>query len=145
MSPFGEQFTNYHSIPPHAITTTDKQVFYAVGTGDLRIEVPNGKSSTPITLKDVLHAPDMGITIVSVSWIMRTGCKVVFDADVCHIFNKAGNPIGAIQANNNSLYKAEHVYAAAILEEHVDLTTLHRHLAHITPNTIRKMVKRGII
>src|SRR6267142_1716910 len=69
MSPFSERFTNYHSIPPHTITTTDKQVFYAVGTGDLRIKVPNGKSSTPITLKDVLHALDMGITIVSVSQI----------------------------------------------------------------------------
>jgi len=69
MSPFGKQFTNYHSIPLQAITTADKQVFYAVGTRDLRIKVPNGKSSTPITLKDVLHALDMGTTIVSVSWI----------------------------------------------------------------------------
>ena len=96
MSPFSEQFTNYHSILLQAITATDKQVFYAVGTRDLRIEVPNGKSSTPITLKDVLHALDIGITIVSVSQITQTGCKVVFDMDVCHIFNKVGNPIGAI-------------------------------------------------
>jgi len=145
MSPFGEHFTNYHSIPPHAITAADKRVFYAVGTGDLRIEVPNGESSTPITLKDVLHALDMGITIVSVSRITRTRCKVVFDMDVCHIFNKAGNPIGAIRANKNGLYKAERVYAAATPEERMDLATLHRHLAHIAPDTIWKMVKRGII
>src|SRR6267142_1336683 len=96
MSPFWQKFTKYPPNPTHGITASNKRVFYAVGTGDLRIEVPNGKSSTPITLKDVLHAPDMGITIVSVSWITRTGCKVVFDADVCHIFNKVGNPIGAI-------------------------------------------------
>ena len=69
----------------------------------------------------------------------------MFDTDVCHIFNKARNPIGAIRANKNSLYKAEHMYAAVTPEERVDLTTLHRHLAHITPDTIRKMVKRGII
>jgi len=69
MSPFSKRFTNYHSIPPHTITAADKRVFYAVGTRDLMIEVPNGESSTPITLKDVLPAPDMGITIVSVSWI----------------------------------------------------------------------------
>src|SRR6267142_3181193 len=145
MSPFGERFTNYHLILPCTITAADKRVFYAVGTGDLRIEVPNGESSTPITLKDVLHAPDMGITIVSVSWITQTGCKVVFDADVCHIFNKAGNLIGAIRANNNGLYKAERMYVAATPEEHVDLMTLHRRLVHIAPNAIRKMVKRGII
>jgi hypothetical protein len=69
MSPFDEQFTNYKTILPHLITAADKRIFYAVGTGDLRIKVPNGESSTPIVLKDVLHAPDMGITIVSVSWI----------------------------------------------------------------------------
>jgi len=70
---------------------------------------------------------------------------VVFDVDVCHIFNKAGNPIGAIQANKNSLYKAECVYVAATPEECVDLATLHRRLAHIAPDAIWKMVKRGII
>jgi len=59
----------------------------------------------------------MGITIVSVSQIMRTRCKVVFDTDICHIFNKAGNPIGVIWANNNGLYKAECMYTAVILEE----------------------------
>jgi len=59
----------------------------------------------------------MGITIVSVSWIMQTGCKVVFDVDICHIFNKAGNPIGVIRANNNGLYKAECVYMAVIPKE----------------------------
>jgi len=37
--------------------------------------------------------------------------------DVCHIFNKAGNPIAVIWANNNGLYKAEHVYMAVIPEE----------------------------
>jgi hypothetical protein len=67
MSPFGKQFTNYKTIPLHLITTADKRVFYAVGMGDLKIEVPNGEFFTPIILKDILHASDMGITIVSVS------------------------------------------------------------------------------
>jgi hypothetical protein len=58
-----------NTIPPCPITATDKRIFYAVGMGDLRIRVPNGESSTPIVLKDVLHAPDMGITIVSISQI----------------------------------------------------------------------------
>ena len=51
---FGEHFANYHVILLHLIIAADKWIFYAVGTGDLRIEVPNGKSSTPIILKDVL-------------------------------------------------------------------------------------------
>jgi hypothetical protein len=69
MSLFGKQFTNYKTIPPCPITTADKRIFYAVGMGDLRIKVPNSKSSTPIVLKDVLQALDIGITVVSISWI----------------------------------------------------------------------------
>jgi len=85
MSPFGERFTNYRVIPPRPITATDKRIFYAVGTGDLRIEVPNGESSTPIILKDVLHAPDMGITIVAINCITKAGYTVLFDHECCKI------------------------------------------------------------
>jgi hypothetical protein len=131
MSPFGKKFTNYKSILPCPITATDKQIFYAVGTGDLRIEVPNGKSFTPIVLKDVLHAPDMGIMIVSISRITWSSCKVVSDVDVCHIFNKVGNHIGAICANKHSLYKAECTYVASIPDERVNIATMHRCLTHI--------------
>jgi hypothetical protein len=145
MSPFGKKFTNYRSILLHPITAADKWIFYTVGTGDLRIEVPNGESSTTIVLKDVLHAPDMSIMIVSISWITQSSCKVVFDVDTCRIFNKVGNPIGAIHANKHSLYKAEHAYAASIPDEWVDIVTMHRHLMHIAPDSIRKMVKKGII
>jgi hypothetical protein len=145
MSPFGKKFTNYKSIPPHPITAVDKQIFYAVGTGDLRIKVPNGESFTPIVLKDVLHAPDMGITIVSISQITWSGCKVVFDADTCCIFNKVGNHIGAIHANKHGLYKAERAYPTSIPDKQVDITTMHRCLVHIALDSIRKMVKKGII
>jgi len=37
------------------------------------------------------------------------------------------------------------MYVAVTLKECVDLVTLHRCLAHITPDAIQKMVKRGII
>jgi transposase InsO family protein len=145
MSPFGQRFANYKTILPHPITAADKRIFYAVGMGDLRIEVPNGKSSTPIGLKDVLHALDMGIIIVSVSCITQSGCKVIFDVDVCHIFNRAGTPIGAIHTDKHSLYKAEHIYVASIPDEWVNIAIMHRCLAHIAPDSIQKMVKRGIV
>ena len=50
MSPFHEHFITYKSILPCAITTTDKWTFYAISTGDLQIEVPNGQSTTKVLL-----------------------------------------------------------------------------------------------
>jgi len=101
-------------------------VFYTVGTGDLRIEVPNGKSSTPILLKDVFHAPDMGITVVSIDRITKAGYLVVFQAGTCKIKRPNGTVIGTIPASANGLYKVERSYAASAALERVSLPTLHR-------------------
>ena len=145
MSPFGERFANYRTIPPRAITSADKRVFYAVGMGDLRIEVPNGESSTPIMLKDVLHAPDMGVTIVSINRITKAGYSLLFDETCCWIRDRNKNYVGKIPVSINGLYKVERVYAAAIPDETVDLATLHRRLAHVAPESIRRMISTGAI
>ncbi|KAI0043512.1 hypothetical protein FA95DRAFT_1498499, partial [Auriscalpium vulgare] len=44
MSPFRHRFTTYRAIDPRPITAADKRVFYAIGVGDLSIDVPNGQS-----------------------------------------------------------------------------------------------------
>lgn len=51
MSPYRDRFVSYRTILPRAITAADKRVFYAVGEGDLRVEVPNGESSTTVLLR----------------------------------------------------------------------------------------------
>jgi transposase InsO family protein len=146
MSPFGERFTNYRTIPPRPITAADKRIFYAVGTGDLRIEVPNGESFTPIVLKDVLHAPDMGVTIVSINRITKAGYTVFFDHECCRIRDeKRKKHIGNIPVSITGLYKVERVYAAATKAERVDLATLHKRLAHIAPHSIRQMISSGAL
>ena len=145
MLPYHEHFKAYHAIPLRTITAADKRVFYAIGIGDLEIEVPNGMSSTLITLKDVLHAPDMGITIVSINCITKAGYSITFDIDACQIWDKSDKVIGTIPASQNGLYKVEKAYAAAIPEECIDLRLLHQHLTHISPNAIHKMVKSGTI
>jgi len=131
MSPFGKCFMNYHMILPQPITAVDKQVFYTVGTGDLRIEVPNGKSSTPIILKDVLHAPDMGVMIVTINCITKAGYTVLFDHKCCQIRDKNNRHVGNILVSIMGLYKVERMYAAVTKVEHIDLAMLHRCLAHI--------------
>ena len=127
MSPYRERFVTYHSIPPRAITTADKRIFYAVGTGDLQIEVPNGSSTTAVLLKDALHTPDMGVTIVSISRIAKAGYAVSFEGDSCKIKNRSGAVIGTIPATSNGLYKVDRAYvaAAAAMLERADMLTLH--------------------
>ena len=143
ITPFRHRFTTYRTITPRPITAADKRVFYAIGTGDVQIQVPNGATSTPITLRDVLHAPDIGITVVSVSRIAKAGHKVLFNEDKCKIMDKNDNVVGNITVNNNGIYKVLHAGAATL--ELVDLPTLHRRLGHISVNTIRNLIKNNIV
>ena len=125
MSPFHKHFITYQSILPCTITTADKQTFYAIGTGDLQIEVPNSQCITKVLPQDALHTSDMGMTIVSISWITNAGCTVSFEKDACTIRNQCRVTIGVIPPSSNRLYKVECTYVAAASAECINLLMLH--------------------
>jgi transposase InsO family protein len=145
MSPFRHRFLSYRTIEPRPITAADKRVFYATGMGDVSIRVPNGESFTTVTLRDVLHAPDMALTIVSISRITKAGYVVAFEGNACRIDNKQGKTIGVVRATENGLYKVDHTETAGAAIEALPLAALHRRLGHIAPDAIRTLVQRGTI
>ena len=66
MSPYRHKFINYFPIEKRVLTAADGGIFDAVGKKDMHIMLPNGKSTTRILLKDVLYAPKMGLTLISI-------------------------------------------------------------------------------
>ena len=147
MSPFQQRFTNYRSIPPRGITAANKQVFYAVGTGDLQIDVPNENATTPVVLRDTLHVPEIAFTIVSIGRITSTGNTVTFENQSCKIKNKAGKIIGDIPTSSNGLYKVEHAHvaSAASVVEQVDTHTLHQRLGHMSADAMRSLIRNNTV
>ena len=144
MSPFRERFTTYRDIPARPITAANNRVFYAVGAGDLEINVPNGASSTKVLLRDALYAPDMGLTVVSIGRIVKAGCTVQFEDGTCKII-RDGHTIGNVPASANGLFKVDHALAAADSLEHVDILTLHRRLGHISLDAIRTLIRNKAV
>ncbi|CDO78280.1 hypothetical protein BN946_scf184674.g2 [Trametes cinnabarina] len=69
MSSYRDKFINYVEISPRSIQAADDHVFKAVGKGDMYVDLPNGTGSTRVLLRDVLYAPTMGVTLVSISRI----------------------------------------------------------------------------
>jgi hypothetical protein len=143
MSPFHERFLMYQLIKLRLIVGADKSMFYAVGTGNLRIEVPHGESSTQIILRDTLHAPNIVLTVVSIDWICKARNSVTFKGKNCTIRNQNDKVIGIIPVSANGLYKVEHAYAAATTPECIDLPTLHCQLCHIAPDAIHALINKG--
>jgi len=94
---------------------------------------------------DALHAPEMGLTVVSVGCITNAGYSVAFEGNTCKIKNQSRTLIGSIPSTTNNLYKVEQVNVAITMPEQVNLYTLHHQLGHITPNSICKLVKSNVI
>ena len=58
--------------------------FQATGKGDMYVNIPNrNHPNSRILLKDVLYAPSMGVTLVSISRIASAGSTVVFTGEFC--------------------------------------------------------------
>ncbi len=140
MSPSHHHFTNLHSIPPCPITAANGKPFYAISVGDLKIAVPNGTSTTSITLKDALYTPDIGLIVIFISHIAGAGYSVCFEGNHCKIQNKKGAIVGSIAASPNGLYKVKHPLMAVATVEQIDILMLHRRLGHVTADTIHSLV-----
>ena len=89
MSGFFHRFLNFTKIEPVPITAADKQMFQATGKGNMYVNVPNrNRQNSQILLKDVLYAPPMGVTLISISKVAAAGSTIVFTGDFCRIYTK---------------------------------------------------------
>ena len=149
MSPYQEHFKNYVSIIPKSITVADKCYFQAIGKGNSHIKLPNSPAKTTILLKDVLHCPDMGLTLVSIGKITSASYKVIFWGPICKIFDSRDKVIGLINVKNG-LYHVDYDIAVNVgmvgkAREILTLEELHCQMGHITLETARKMVSTGAV
>ena len=141
MSPYCEHFENYVHIVLKSITVANKQYFQAVGKGDLCIKLPNGPSTTTVLLKNVLHCPDMGLTLISISKITTAGCKIIFRGPTCRIYYLKNKIIGQVTIKNG-LYCVDHditmnVAMAGAAREVLMVKELHCCMGHIAPEATK--------
>ena len=81
------------------------------------IDVPCGEKMCRILLKDVLYAPDIGVTLVFISRVTATRCYVVFRDNSCFLYSKEKALVGEIEVSGG-LYCVYHPreYTARVIE-----------------------------
>src|SRR6267154_1598612 len=84
-SPARTYFVTFRTITPRDIHTADGRPVQAIGEGDMIIELPNGSESTKVRLKDVLYAPHMAFTLISVSIMDKAGMAILAQGEMCKI------------------------------------------------------------
>ena len=147
MTPFRDDIVNFVSIVPKSITAADQRVFPAVGKGDMHIEVPNGENQTRILLKDVLYAPSMSLTLVSISRIAAAGYATLFRDTSCRIYDVQRELVGEIPVGGG-LYRVHHPpvdESAASVGETITVNDLHRRMGHIAHQAARDLVKQKLV
>jgi hypothetical protein len=113
----------------------------------MHVELPNGKSTLQILLKDVWYALSMGATLILISKIAGAGFKTVFHKDILKIFGPRNSLLGCITVQNG-LYHMEYELrnvAASTTTDAVTIEELHRMMGHVSPEVVRKLVEDGLI
>jgi len=141
-------FQDFVSITPKPITMADKHTFEAISKGSLLITLPNGQLSTKILLKDVLYAPKMGVTLISISRLTAAGYAALFRETLCKIFDEKRRKLGEIPVNKGlyCIKRPQKTFAGvAKANDVLTMREIHARLGHISPDSIRQMIKDGVI
>ena len=145
ISPYCDDFKTYLTLdPPQYLHAANKQQFPAVGTGQIHVSMLNGHGTSELMLNDVLHAPSITYTLVSLGMLDAQGYHIEIRGGHMDIFSPKQELITHIPRTPHGLYRVSHeeeVYAVEV----VSVMKLHRCMGHITPTSACKLVEEGLV
>ena len=134
LSPYHNHFVSFHTTPPRSFDAANQQSFSATRVGDMLVEVPNGADMSTIRLIEVLYAPEIGYTLISIGRIDNAGSTVTFGGGCCTITTVSGTVIGKIPKSPKGLYHVEHAAetgSANVAEQKCTILELHCCMGHM--------------
>jgi hypothetical protein len=155
ISPYCEQFVNFQECLRRIISAANKQEIEATGMGDLMIEVPRPRGVSKVRLTNILYAPSIGYTLISLSQVDCTSYSTIIIEGILNLVDHWDNSIIGEISQENGIWQVRHdipdlVHAQlssdpahASIAINVDI--LHWMLGHISPAVAAKLVKDGWI
>jgi hypothetical protein len=146
ISPYKADFTSYKALsPPAYLNTANQQCFPAIGEGNLVIRVPNNGTEHMLTLCNVLHAPAVAYTLMSIGALDEEGYATHIKDSHLEIISPCGERVGLIPCTPHQLYKVVHASDSVDTAELITAMELHCCLGHISVDTARKLVESGAV
>ena len=153
MSPYIDAFIDFEFITPKPICAANNQIFQAVGKGDMQVKIPNGDSFTSATLHDVLYAPDIAFTLISLTHVDKAGYSTLIEGGELHLIDRSTRTIVGRIPSHNDLWSVRPTKALENGNQHllpgncslitISIMDLHRCLGHISPSTAAQLVNKG--
>ncbi|CEH16360.1 retrotransposon ty1-copia subclass [Ceraceosorus bombacis] len=141
-----ESIHNYRKLSfPRRIRTANGGECTALGYGDLVLVT---SAHGTITLPSVLYVPGLQATLISVSRLVRSGSRVVFEGEMCTVIDKQGSVAVQAHISSSNVYaidaSPEQAQAAEALLTAQNITSLwHARLAHAPHAVVRTLCKGG--
>ncbi len=133
---------------PQNILVADGKSVAGVGTGEIIWQ--DECLGESVTLKDVLYAPAMNQSLISVARITENGFTVKFTGDQAEILSKDEKCVfGRAKRCGQNVYEyAGHPVGperADLAESESDLQLWHRRLGHVNAEALMKMSREGLV
>ena len=151
--PDHNRFTVFTPIPPKPVKITNGQSIFSMGKGDMVIELPKGNKRSNITPKDTLYVPDIVLTLILTTCIVKAGFTINMQGDWCKIQSpKPACKLVAHIPEVNGLYQIAGTECAATAATPttpkttcLTLMQLHECMGHIIFTILKTMMSRGMI
>lgn len=138
MSYDGEKILNKQQPNTADIVCANNQTMKVKAVGETKLKLKN----EDVSLKEVLHVPELGVNLLSVSKMVEKGNTVYFDKQGCTIRNH-DNDIVAQVTPENGVYKLTEKMDRCMAV--CDAYTWHRRLGHINFNALKSMRDGAVV
>src|SRR5260370_32689363 len=143
-------YSSYHKIdPPRSIYVADNGILEAVGVGDINICTTHNRQTKSSLIKRALHLPWLHTSLLSVAQLADAGVRTISDPQHIDLVDIHTSKImdHAFRFHNLYKLKVEVVQsnvaniAQTNLPSKASLALWHCHLAHISEDTLLRMVQ----
>ena len=131
-------FSEYKSMQSASVEMETKAKTSAVGCGDVVLTLNVNGEPKPCKLKGVLHVPDLGYSLLSVSKMTQNGLKVLFRDEKCAVKQNSKTVATTKLVQKLYVLDVNHQKNSAML---ASLQTWHERLAHVHSQGIASMVR----
>ncbi|CDF37707.1 unnamed protein product [Chondrus crispus] len=135
-------FVTYEQMQSGSVEMGTKARANVAGRGEVEFMLNVNGSPHPCKLSNVLHVPDFGYSLLSVSQMVSKGLQVSFENEKCRV--TAGSTVLATASQVGDLYILD-VMNETFSAHEVSLQTLHERMAHVNVQGIASMIHNNVV
>ena len=136
------QFSDYKPMQAVEVEMGTKAKTRVAGCGDVVLTLDVNGQTKPCKLKGVVHVPEFGYSLLSVSKMIANGLKVEFERDICEVKHSSKTVATAKLVDKLYVLDLARKTESAVV---ASLQIWHERLGHVHSQGIASMVRNNVV